>query len=480
MTGKFLRFSLQERKLLKGLLGFAKANKVNLYLVGGILRDELLGRRKDDLDFDFCLKHKAISFGRKFARQIGAGFVVLDKEHGSCRAVKKAKDTIYTFDFTDFRGRNLEEDLLARDFTINAIALELNKLFCAKTYDYLIDPYNGRQDLQNKVIKVVHKDAFIEDPLRILRAFSFAAVLGFSIEPKSMALAKKERNKLSAVSSERVREELFRIMHSENSYECLKTLAALKILEIIFPEIRKMRGIGQGPYHHLDVWEHTLETVRQLDILLRDLGHNPDIVNYLSEYITADRKRIALLRFGAFLHDFGKPVTLRHIKGKTVFHGHERAGTKITKEIAMRLKLSNDEIEALVKMVLWHLRPGYLADSENPTARAKFRYFRDAAGEALGILLLSLADQRATKGPLTIRKAALQHERVVARLIKEYLTKKKEKKPKRLITGDDLIKKFALKPSPLIGRILKEMEELQAIGRVKTKEEALRYAKKMI
>jgi hypothetical protein len=131
-------------------------------------------------------------------------------------------------------------------------------------------------------------------------------------------------------------------------------------------------------------------------------------------------------------------------------------------------------------MVLWHLRPGYLADNEKITPRAIFRYFRDSAQEAISILLLSIADQRATKGPLTSRESRIQHEKAVFGLIKEYFKRLKEKKPSRLVNGDDLIKKFKLSPSPLIGKVLRELEELQAIGKIKTRLEALKIAEKII
>jgi hypothetical protein len=131
-------------------------------------------------------------------------------------------------------------------------------------------------------------------------------------------------------------------------------------------------------------------------------------------------------------------------------------------------------------MVLWHLRPGYLADNQEITPRAIFRYFRDAGKECVSILLISIADQRATKGPLTSKTSRIHHEKVSLGLIKEYFKRKKEKKPLRLITGDDLIKKFKLAPSPLIGKILQELEELQAIGKIKSKKAALDRAKQII
>jgi len=468
-----LKIPLKDQKALRPIYNFAKARKIRLYLVGGILRDLILGREKENPDFDFCLKRGAISLGKKLARKIKAGFVILDKEHGACRLVKRIKDKAYTLDFTDFRGKTLEGDLLHRDFTINALALELGK-------DFLIDPYQGKKDLKRKIIKVVNKKAFTEDPLRILRAFSLACILGFKIDRETLQLARLEKSKLFKVSSERIRDELFKIFNTSSAFNYLVMLDRLKILKIIFPEIEKMRGVKQGPYHHLDVWLHTLETVKQLEGLIEETKNNRAIQDYLNEYISGERKRRALMKLGALLHDIGKPASLRREDGKTKFHGHERVGLEISENIARRLKLSCDEMNSLHKMVLWHLRPGYMADIEELSPRAIFRYFRDTNREAVSILLLSVADQRATKGRLTSKESRIRHEKIVFGLIKEYFRRLKEKKLPRLINGDDLIRKFQLEPSPLIGKILSEVEELQAIGKIKTKAEALRIAARLI
>lgn len=475
-----IKFTLKERGRLMPVYNFAENKGVKLYLVGGVLRDLILKREKDNPDFDFAIKKGAINFGKKLAKELKCGFVVLDKEHGSCRIVKKYAGGIYTFDFTDFRGKSLEEDLRHRDFTINSIALGLeDALKGADLNKLLIDPYDGRSDIKKKIIRVINPMAFAEDPLRILRAFSFSAILNFTIDKDTLKLARLKRNKLISVSGERIRDEIFKVLVTEKAHDYFLALDKLKILDIIFPEIKKMRRIGQGPYHHLDVWQHTLETIRQLELIFKGVK-NEEISAYLNSDISSQRGRKALLKFGAFLHDFGKPKTLRHEKGRTTFHGHERVGLRIAEDIARRLKLSNDEIYSLHKIVLWHLRPGYLADTDSPTPRAKFRYFRDAGAEALSVLLLSLADQRSTKGPLTTPNARQQHERVVAKLIKEYLKKGKEKIRKRLLNGNEIMKEFKLKPSPLIGRILSEVEELQAIGRIKNKKEAFKAAAKFV
>jgi len=476
-----LAFSKEDKAILKPVLELAKARKAKLYLVGGFLRDVLAGRRKENPDFDFCLRRGAINFGRNLAKKINAGFVVLDKEHGACRAVKKAKGKIYTLDFTDFRGPTLEKDLLHRDFTINSMALELGEVFKEiDLSDSLIDPYQGTGDIKGKLIRQVNIKSFSEDPLRILRAFSFAAIFDFEIDSQTLERISAEKEKLAKVSGERIRDELFKVFDTDATCKCFAELDRLKILKIIFPEIEPMRGIGQGPYHHLDVWQHTLETLKQLELLLHEIANNEDIRSYLNEVISSQRRRLALLKLGAFLHDVGKPGAHRRENGKTTFHGHERLGLGLTKEIALRLRLSNDEMQALHKIVLCHLRPGYLADTGKPSERAKFRFFRDANTEGVSTLLISIADQRATKGPLTTNASRLQHERVCHGMIKEYFKKKKEKKASRLVNGDDLIRKFKLEPGPLIGKILAEVEESQAIGKIKTKEEALKIAKKFI
>lgn len=471
--------NLQDKKVLKLIYDFAETKKVKLYLVGGYLRDIVLKREKSNPDMDFAVKKGAIRFGREFAAKIKAGFVVLDKEHGSCRLLKRIQDKDYTLDFTDFRGRDLKEDLLLRDFTINSLALELEEAISQESLNnHLVDLYGGKQDLKKKIIRVLSKRSFPEDPLRILRAFSLACIFDFKIEKQTIKLINQEKEKLDGVSCERVRDELFKILDSDRAYDYLSYMHKLNVLKLIIPEIEVMRNVRQGPYHHLNVLAHSFESLRQMDLLIKAC-RNKEVEDYLNEYLCGQRKRRALIRLGVLLHDIGKPKTLRRRKGKTIFHGHERAGADIVRIIGRRLKLSNDELDALNKMVFWHLRPGYMADNLTLSARAKFRYFRDAGKEALSILLVSLADQRSTRGRLTSGETRQRHEKAVASLIKEYLKKKKEKKLPRLINGDDLIKNLRLRPSILIGVILSRVEELQAIGRIKTKQEALALAQRI-
>ncbi|MDD5154922.1 MAG: HD domain-containing protein [Candidatus Omnitrophica bacterium] len=469
------------RQLLVKTRHLAKNKRRKIYLVGGFLRDLLLKRRKPNPDFDFCLKKGAIAFGRALSKIIGCGFVILDKDRGYCRLVKKIDGSTCTLDFTDFRGADLVEDLLHRDFTINAMAMDLDNIFSDRPAgELMIDPYSGRQDLESGIIRIVHKKNFLDDPLRILRAFSLSAIFGFKIDRQTLKLMQRDKKNISAVSAERIRDELFKILDTPKAFDCLIEMDKLKILDVIIPEIKIMRGLKQGPYHHLDVWQHSLETLRQTEILISELKNSKEIQSYLDEIISSDRKRRSILKLGAILHDIGKPAALRHKAGKTIFHGHERIGRDISEEIIKRLKLSNDDWGVLSKMVFWHLRPGYLADNQIVSRRAKFRYFRDAGSESISVLLLSIADQRSTRGRLTSEGDRAHHEKICLALIREHMRQAKIIKPRPFINGDTLIRKFKLKPSPLIGKVLSELEELQAIGKVKSKEEALRAAKKFI
>jgi poly(A) polymerase len=326
----------------------------------------------------------------------------------------------------------------------------------------------------------VRKDGFDEDPLRILRAFSFAALLGFQIEAGTLKLARSKRGKLSSVSGERIRDELFKILSTQRSYDFLCRLDKHGILEFLFPEIGPMRAMKKGARHHLDVWGHTMETVRHLELCVKSFGRKPEINAYLEEEISSGRRRRELLKLAALVHDIGKPKTLRVEKGKVQFHGHERVGSQMFRDIGERMKLSNEEVRLIRQIIFLHLRPGYLVTNSVVTPRAKFRFFRDAGTEAAGILLLSLADQRSTKGYPLLEKSRGRHERTGRALIREYFHKQKEEKHCRLVNGHDLIREFSLEPSPVIGNILRDLEELQAIGKVSTKEEALQAAAKLL
>jgi len=471
---------LQKEPFLKAVVDIAAKNRNKIFLVGGYLRDIILNRDREVYDLDFAMKTGAISFARKVAKKIKGNFVLLDKQHGCARVVYNKNKKNCTLDFTDFRGEDIKKDLLLRDFSINTLSVDISKIKKAEDLtSIIIDYYGGLNDLKDKKINVVTKKSFREDPLRIIRAFSLSCLLDFKITALTLSQIKKEKAKVSQVAFERIRDELFKILDKAQAFDYLKMMDDMGVLEVIIPEIKIMRGVGQGPYHHLDVWQHSLETVAQLESIIYQSRNNPKIQAYLNQIIASNRKRSSLLKLGALLHDIGKPQSLKVESGRTRFHGHEHVGRDMVNRISERLKLSTKENDSLEKMVLWHLRPGYLADFKMPTPRAVFRYFRDTASEGISILLISLADQRATRGPLTDDESRGHHEKVIMDLIDFYFKKQEEKKLPRLISGLDLIRKLKLKPSPLFGKILSNIEEAQAVGKIKTKKQALELAKKI-
>ncbi|MDO8747866.1 MAG: HD domain-containing protein [Candidatus Omnitrophota bacterium] len=451
------------------------------YLVGGYPRDLFLKRKKEVFDFDFALSASAIKTGREIAKSLKSGFVVLDEEHGSCRIVYNKGGQSCNFDFTDFRGQGILEDLLHRDFTVNSLGLDLKALGKAKkSEDILIDRYGALRDIKNRTIRVISELSFTEDPLRILRAYSLSAVLDFRIEPKTKILIKKHKDKITSSASERVSEELFKILNSKKAFATFKAMADTGVLNEIIPEVKAMRKVSQGPYHHLDVYRHCFEALKQIERLFEELKRYKDIQLFLNRIISGTHTKRALLKFSAFLHDIGKPVSKEHIKDKVCFHGHERTGRNIVRGIAERLRLSNDERNALDKIIFWHLRPGYLADLKDLSRRAVYRYFRDTQNEAVSVVLLSIADQRSTRGPLTRGANRKHHEDVCLGLAKDFFRKSKKKKFIKLINGNDLMAEFKLESGPLIGKLLIAIEESQAVGDIRDKAQAFVLAKKLI
>jgi poly(A) polymerase len=476
----FILKDLKEQPHIRALVPLLKKHRSKAYLVGGYLRNLLLDKKDGNLDLDFAVSRDALELAKLFSKKIRGFYVVLDKKERCARVIHHLEGKTYTLDFAQFRGPTIKADLALRDFTVNSLAVDVEKIATADSLEtIMMDNKGGQADLKKHLLRMVSAKSFKDDPLRIIRCFSLAATLNFKIDPPTLTQAKKDKARLTDVAAERVRDEFFKILTVENSGQYLRQMDKLRILEEILPQIVVMRNVEQGPYHHLDVWRHSLESVEQLEKLFKELEENPDIRRYLKQDLVINRSRKALMKLGALLHDIGKPQSKRREKGRTLFHGHERVGRDIADKICEMLKLSTKEKFALEKMIFWHLRPGYLADNELPTPRAVFRYFRDTGEEGISVILISLADQRSTCGPLTSKKDREQHEKVNKDLIAQYFHKQKEKKVKPLINGNDLIKKLKLKPSPVFGKILREIEEAQAVGTVKTKEQALVLAKKI-
>jgi len=491
---------LSKHPQLKIIQALARKKRTGVFLVGGFLRDFVLGRPQ--VDFDFAVEKNAVAFARQFAAQIKGAFVLLDDEHGCARVVhlprpnqniksercdvgkgkmnQKIDDVPWTFDFADFRAKTLKDDIASRDFTINALYADLLKIQDDDKPDaHIVDLKDARKDLKSKTIRMVGPKAFKDDPLRLMRAYSLQAQLGFKIESKTAAQIKKDMALINDVSMERVRDEFFKILASPRAFAVLTAMDKIGLLEKVIPQLAVMFNVKQGGYHHLDVWKHSLEVLNQLEQILENVKEDADLAPYLNEELASNHARYTLIKLAALLHDIGKPDTKRIEEGRTSFHTHEHVGRRITTIIAKQLKLAVRERHVVEDLVLYHLRPGYLSNFKKPSEKSVFRYFRDTKEEAVSVLVLSLADQRSTRGPLTTEHDQKHHEKICLGLMKEYFTEQKKTPRVRLITGTDLIKNLKLKPSPLFAKILTSIEEGHALGKITNREEALALAAKI-
>lgn len=450
----------------------------SLYLVGGYLRNMLLKRSSYDLDF--TVECGAMALAKKFADRIRGALVVLDEEEGSARVVKKYKGQPVTYDFTNFRAATLRRDLNKRDFTINTLFLNLMRVKPGDDVHQHMKDYCGAQDdIQRKMIRMLEPSVLDDDPLRLMRAFTLKANYGFKLDVDTEAAIKARVKQIHLVSAERIRDELFKILHSSRATMTIRHMYRLGLLEAIMPQIHVMFGVHQGGYHHLDVWRHSLEVLNQFEKLARHFKDDAHLNAYFQTCISADRSRLALTKLGCLLHDIGKPETKQCIDGRMRFHGHEHVGKHIVSIIARQLKLGVKERHALEDMVAMHLRPGYLSNKKRPTERMYYRYLRDTQEEGVSIALLSLADQRGTRGPLTTEEKQVHHEKICWQVVERFFAKKKEKPFKPFVNGRDIMVTLGLAPSPQVGQILKAVHEAQALGKIRTKKDALVMVQKL-
>ncbi len=274
---------------IKILQDIAQEHKLQVYLVGGFLRDYVLKRPVND--FDFTVDKNALKLAELFSKEVKGAYILLDEEHRCARVAKKVKGILMTYDFADYRAAEFAEDLSLRDFTINTLAVNINTLKIDDELDQvIIDSKRGMKDILGQKIKRTSIRSLRDDPLRMMRAFSHKANLDFKIELKTLNQIRKERELLRSVSYERIREELFKILESDRTSDILKAMDKIGLLEIIIPQIHVMYDCKQGGYHHLDVWPHSLEVVRQLDKYFRE-NSDQEIKDYTDEIVGGGHSR---------------------------------------------------------------------------------------------------------------------------------------------------------------------------------------------
>jgi putative nucleotidyltransferase with HDIG domain len=439
------------------------------YLVGGTVRDALVGcqthkPRSTKQDLDLVVPAGAISLARKLADSLGAGFVVLDEVHHIARVVL---DSGTTLDIAEQEGPSIEVDLGRRDFTCNAIAYDLQR-------EVLIDPFNGKQDLEQRVVRMVQAKNLTEDPLRFLRAYRMAAKLEFTIESQTRQMLQASSGALGQAAPERVRDELVHLLEIPMGTKWFLAAHQDRVLQPWLPELADLEKIPANLHHHLPLLEHTFEVIRQVDQVLAEL----DLRNSLA-HVLADRRTVYVTtKLGALLHDIAKPVTysLDPDTGKSSFYQHEKVGSVMTKDMLTRLKFSREEIRWVTALVEMHLRTGQLV-MQGASDRALYRLMRDAAEKLPALVVLSLADRRSTYGEAVTAEMQTQSTLFHQDLLARYWT---PPAAKPFLSGKDLIEHLGLVPGPVFKEILQAVQEAQALGDVQNPEEALTLAQRLV
>ncbi len=431
--------------IIKELSDFAVSSKSDAYVVGGYVRDYLLGIDKEGLDVDVMVIGDAVKFAEKFAKKkktkltavyknFGTALLQLDNcklEFASSRIESYHRDSRKP----EVEFGTLEEDLSRRDFTINALAVEL------KNPAVIIDNYHGLEDLRHKMIKTpLEPDkTFFDDPLRIMRAFRFASKLNFAIDHTTLSSISVNCQRLKeddVVSQERISNEFLLILQSQKPSIALNLMYLTGVMDIIFPEISKMAGVEQRKdYHHKDVFYHTLEVVDNLSELTDDVW----------------------LRFTALVHDIAKPKTKKFIEGTGwTFHGHEELGAKMMKKIFARMKFPTDRLEYVEKLIRLHLRPAALAN-QDATDSAIRRLAAEAGEELIDLFKLCRADIT-SKNMQKVKRYASNFDLVEKRII-EVQKKDNLRNFQSPVRGDEIMTICKIEPSKLVGLIKKRIED---------------------
>lgn len=482
------------RRLLSELRRVWLRQDADGYLTGGFLRDLLLDRPVRDVDI--ALAGDPALLAQLAAEATGGRAFPLDEDRGIMRVILAEGAAVSYVDITRLRD-DIETDLAARDFTIDALALPLAAA-SRRSPQPLIDPFAGVDDLHQRLVRALDDGVFRADGLRLLRAVRLCAELGFSLDDATAALVRRDAACLDPVAPERKRDELARILATPESGGSLRLLDGLGLLERLLPDVTACRGVSQPKEHHWDVFDHLIETVVALDFMLAEeepaggretafrrelweqLAWLPQARDHFREELVEGRSRAVLLKLAGLLHDVAKPETKAPDRtGRIRFLGHVDLGAEKAATIMQRLRFSNVETRFVATIVENHLRPGQMSNEGPPTQRAVYRFFRDTADAALDVFFLTLADHLAARGPRLLLQTWRKHVAFVSYILGRYHLEQPPAPPSRVVTGEDVMNELDIAPGPLVGRLLAAIEEARALGEVSTREEALALARRL-
>jgi len=438
------------------------------WTVGGSLRDELLGREVTDIDI--AVEGDPEAAARELAKEMRGPVFRLSEAFGAWRVVDRRGGRVY--DFAPLQGETIEEDLRERDFTINAMARERDGGDAQ-----LIDPLGGRADIESRTLRVIGPEAYESDPLRPLRLARFAAELGFSPDPESERLTVEAANRVPEASGERVFAELRRLVLAPGAVEGLALADRLGLVHAVLPEVAELHDVQQSHFHHKDVYGHTLEVLERLIGLEAEAAG--ELREVLDEPLADELTRGEALRFGALLHDIGKPAT-HDVRddGRVTFMGHDRLGEEMVRQVCGRLRASQRLSRFLEAVTRHHLVLGFLVHERPLDRRAVYRYLRRTSPVAVEVTLLSCADRLATRGN-NAERAIDTHLELARELMPAALEWRRTGPPRLPLRGDELARETGIEPGPELGRMLEELREAAYAGEIDDRDDAVELARRL-
>lgn len=451
----------------------------NIYLVGGVVRDALLYKSARDLDV--VVEGDALMLGRELARETEGIFVLLDQDRASGRV--HLPNNSGTIDFCSLKGE-IGSDLAKRDFTIDAMALKLEDASRSNWEDYIQDPYGGRPDIVSKRVRQIHHNVFQDDPIRLLRGCRLSTWLGFEIEGATKAQITSDAAWIKRVSVERTRDELLSMLSANGSKTVLRLLDEVGLLCHIIPELTETKGVSQPKEHYWEVFDHIIEAVGAVEMVTStrnitdsstSIYWDDDLETYFSALLCDGHDRRTWLKVGALFHDIAKPQTKSIDEtGRTRFIGHSDKGAEIAEYRLKSLRVGHKAVNAVATMVKNHLRPSMMSyDSQYPTARAVYRFYRDLEESSVSVLFLSLADYVAARGPRLESVGWKKKVKIVNYVLNQKCLGQQPRNKTRLITGHDLISELGLTPGPAFRNLLDGVEEACRVQEVINRDEAL-------
>jgi len=438
----------------------------DIYLVGGAVRDILLGKEIADRDL-IVLNSDVREFSIKVSEFLGAKFVPLDEENKIYRLIMP--DKINYLDITCPVEGSLEKDIYRRDLTVNAICVNI------KTGE-IFDPTGGMKDFENKILRGINEENFVDDPLRLLRIFRFHAVLGFEIAPELMKIAEKYSNLIDKPARERVEYELMKLFDGEFAHSALLKADEVGILDRIFPFTKELKQVPPNAHHHLDLFHHSVETVKQIGILYKS---EPDSVKeHFDRVDFGGFSRLAHLRLSGFMHDIGKfsTWTIDKDTGRHRFIKHEEIGAKMCQPILRHLAFSNKQISYIKTIIKNHMYPSMVVSAPELTDKVMMRYVRKSEDDALDMILIAKADRLSALG-VEITKETVEENISRLNILRDFYMKSLETEEPlpKLLDGNEVMEILKIPPSKRLGEIMKALHEAQISGDVISRDDAIAF-----